>query len=82
LTLKEFDALCKRRKQDERRQESHSALIACMLYNIHRGKGSAKNIQDFMSREMTVKKKQTTEEMIAAAKFITRALGGDIKCQK
>lgn len=84
LTFKEFDSLCKRKSINDRRIESYSAQIACLLYNIHRGeKQPALKVEDFMSEKIYKKKvPQTAEEMKRLSKLLTAAYGGKIKKAK
>lgn len=80
LTMKELDALCKRKKQNDRRIESHSALVACMIHNTHCGPKNVLDIDDFMTtKEPKQSKPQTAQEMQNAARMITAALGGEFK---
>ena len=82
LTWKELDALCKRKKLNDRRVEGYSARIACLLYNIHRGDQKALQPEDFMSEPSSQKKSrvvQTADQMKSIAKMITAAFNGEIK---
>jgi hypothetical protein len=81
LTLKEFDALCKRKKINDRRIETYSAQISYLLYNSNRGDNSpVLKLEDFMLKDVVEKtKSQSVEEMKRIAKSITRVFNGDIK---
>lgn len=80
LTLKELDALCKRKKQNDRRTESHSALVACMIHNTNCDPKNVLDVDDFMTtKEPKQSKPQTSQEMQNAARMITAALGGEFK---
>jgi hypothetical protein len=81
LTLKELDALCKRKKLVDKKSEVLLAQIACMYHNVHRDENeSAKEIEDFMiTKTETVKREQSPEEMKNIAKLITAAFGGEVK---
>jgi hypothetical protein len=69
LTLKEFDALLKRRAFVIERQDFHTGLICAVLANIHRDpKTKAFTPQDFMPGKET--KKQTPEDMLAVFKAL------------
>jgi hypothetical protein len=39
LSLREFDLLCARKRVLERKTDYNTALVACMIYNVNRGKG-------------------------------------------
>lgn len=78
LTLKELDALCKRKKLNDRRIESHAALVACMIHNTHCDAKNALTVDDFMAIKKQ-SKPQTATEMQKAAQMITAALGGEFK---
>lgn len=80
LTLKELDALCKRKKLNDRRIDSHAALVACMIHNTHCDAKNALTVDDFMAEKSRKKSgPQTLGEMQKAARVITAALGGDFK---
>ena len=82
LTLKQLDALCKRKRILDRTHERPLAQLAAMYYNAHRPAGTAaKGLEEFMLTKMSAHKKvvQTAAEMQHVARLITAAFNGDIK---
>lgn len=72
--MREFDALCKRRRADEENDTYRTASIVCSIYNVNRGKGVAPLCpEDFMAKKD--RPKQSPGAMLAAAKAIQNMAG-------
>lgn len=81
LTLKEFNLLMKRHKEQRSAEMFNSALICATIANVNRTKGRAYSPMDFMPKEETKpKKKMSIAEMVNVLKAITASNGGDINC--
>lgn len=83
LTFIDLDALCKRKKLNDRRIEAPLAQLAMMFYNAHRQeKAPAKPFEDFMFTKMPgthiTGNRQTDDQMKAIAMMATKALNGEI----
>jgi hypothetical protein len=73
LTLKEFDALCKRMKIRDKMGQYSNALICCAIYNSQRTSRKQKVLKpsDFIGEEIKKKEPMTSMEMKAALMAIT-----------
>lgn len=79
LTLKEFNLLMKRHKEQRSAELYNSALICATIANVNRSKGKHFQPSDFMPKEKK-KKKMSIAEMVQALKAITAQNGGEINC--
>lgn len=80
LTLREFDALCKRKRQEDRTNEYYAALISCVVANAHRNpkkKTAPYQPKDFMTDEKRGRI-MTADQMKRKVEQITRMSGGKI----
>jgi hypothetical protein len=74
--MREFNALCRRRRHNEENDTYRTASIIATIYNVNRGKGQDPlRPEDFMSGKK--KPKQTAEEMLAFVKSIHSQVGGN-----
>jgi hypothetical protein len=80
LTLREFNMLMKRHKEQRSADMFNSALICATIANVNRSKGRAYTPQDFMPKEKEKKIKMKIEDMLSVLKAVTSSNGGDIKC--
>lgn len=80
LTLREFNLLMKRHKEQRSAEMFNSALICATIANVNRSKGRAYTPQDFMPKEKEKKIKMKIEDMLSVLKAVTASNGGDIKC--
>ena len=80
LTLREFNLLMKRHKEQRSAEMFNSALICATIANVNRSKGRAYTPQDFMPKEKEKKIKMKIEDMLSVLKVVTASNGGDIKC--
>lgn len=75
LTLREFDALLKRRNANGENETYRAAFIVSAIYNVNRGKGQDPvRPEDFMAGKK--KEKPTPESMLAAVKILHAKIGG------
>lgn len=73
--MREFGALCKRHRANEKNETYRTASIICSIYNVNRGKGQDPlRPEDFMAGKK--KARQTPEAMLAAVKFLHAKVGG------
>lgn len=73
--MREFSALCKRHRANEKNETYRTASIICSIYNVNRGKGQDPlSPEDFMAEKK--KPKQTPEAMLAAVKSLHTMVGG------
>ena len=79
LSLKEFNLLMKRHKEQRSAELYNSALICATIANVNRSKGKHFQPSDFMPKEKK-KKKMNINEMAEILKAITLANGGEVKC--
>jgi len=78
LTPREFDILCKRQSEIEKRWDSRFASVMALLANIHRDSKKRKRpykTEDFMPTEK--RQKQTWQEQLKTVEMITRRMGGE-----
>lgn len=81
LTLKEFNLLMKRHKEQRSADMFNSALICATIANVNRTKGRSYTPLDFMPKEeVKTKKKMTIAEMVNVLKAVTASSGGEINC--
>ncbi len=80
LTLKEFNLLMKRHKEQRSAELYNSALICATIANVNRSKGRAFTPADFMPKEKEKKVKMKIEDMLSVLKAVTASNGGEIKC--
>lgn len=81
LTLKEFNLLMKRHKEQRSAEMFNSALICATIANVNRTKGKAYTPMDFMPKEEEKpKKKMSIAEMVNVLKAVTASNGGEINC--
>lgn len=80
LTLREFNLLMKRHKEQRSAEMFNSALICATIANVNRSKGRAYTPQDFMPKEKEKKIKMKIGDMLSVLKAVTASNGGDIKC--
>jgi hypothetical protein len=72
--MREFNALCKRRRAAEDAETYRAASIICSIYNVNRGKGvDPLRPEDLMAEK---KPKQSAEEMLAVVKSLHAQVGG------
>lgn len=77
LTLKEFNALVERRKNEQEWLNYRAALICTVLANIWRGK----NTKVFKPEDFMPGKKhegQTPEQMLTTVQMLNAAFGGSV----
>ena len=81
LTLKEFNLLMKRHKEQRSAEMFNSALICATIANVNRSKGRAYTPMDFMPKEeVKHKKKMSIAEMVNVLKQVTASNGGEVNC--
>lgn len=81
LTLKEFNLLMKRHKEQRSAEMFNSALICATIANVNRSKGRAYTPMDFMPKEeVKPKKKMSIAEMVNVLKQVTASNGGEVNC--
>lgn len=77
LTLREFNALSERHKDNQDWLNYRSALICAVMANMWRGKNTKAFIpNDFMPKKEH--KGQTAEQMLFTVKMLNAAFGGTI----
>ena len=78
LTMREYYALAKRCREVRRWSDSQTALLCAVVVNMLQDpKNPRKKVTDFMPG--IPKRKQTVQEMMAVAKRLTLAHGGEVK---
>lgn len=80
LTIKQFNKLVERHKQNKRAELFNSALICSVIANVNRGKGKPFQPSDFMPKEKKRQPKMSPEEMVEILRMITLQAGGEVKC--
>lgn len=80
LTLKEFNLLLKRHKEQRSADMYNSALICATIANSNRSRGKVYQPSDFMPKEKKKRKKMSIAEMVNALKMITASNGGEVNC--
>ena len=77
LTMREYNALCKRRRANEENETYRAAFIVSSIYNVNRAKGQDPiRPEDFMAGNK--KPKQTPEQMLASIKSLHAQVGGKL----
>jgi hypothetical protein len=72
--MREYNALCKRRRAHEEAKTYRSASIICSIYNVNRGKDQDPvTPDDLMGKK---KAKQTPEQILESVKSLHAMLGG------
>ena len=80
LTIKEFNSLCHRHRENKRAELFNSALICATIANVNRKKGKAYSPDDFMPKIKKKPKQMSIEEMVEILKQVTVANGGEVNC--
>jgi hypothetical protein len=80
LTIRQFNKLVERHKENKRAELFNSALICSVIANVNRGKGKPFQPSDFMPKENKKKAKMTTEQMVEMLRMITLQNGGEVTC--
>lgn len=77
LTLRKFDLLVNRLNEHERQNDRRFAMITAAIYNVNRDPKKRRKPftpDDFLKSD----EKPSVEDLKTKAKFITKALGGNI----